>query len=112
METDLEMVVSTAKEGDKKALEELILKIREHRLAYLLADVFEVSSEQGAAILDITPIAFRKRLSRSRERVQDFLTRNCTLINPNNPCKCERFVGSFLDDGKMDLLNSNRFELL
>ena len=75
---------------------------REHRLAYLLADVFDVSSEQGAAILDITPSAFRKRLSRSRERIQDFLTRNCALINPDNPCKCERFVGSFLDDGKID----------
>ena len=40
---------------------------REHRLAFLLADVFGVSGEQGAAILDITPAAFRKRLSRARE---------------------------------------------
>jgi RNA polymerase sigma factor, sigma-70 family len=75
---------------------------REHRLAYLLADVFDVSSEQGSAILEITPAAFRKRLSRARERMQDFLARNCALINPNNPCKCERFVDSFLDDRKTD----------
>jgi len=75
---------------------------REHRLAYLLADVFDVSSEQGAAILEITPAAFRKRLSRARERIQDFLTKNCALINADNPCHCERQVVSQLDTGRFD----------
>jgi len=65
---------------------------REHRLAYLLVEVFDVSSEQGAAILEITPTAFRKRLSRARERIQDFLKRNCALINPDNPCSCQRYL--------------------
>jgi RNA polymerase sigma factor (sigma-70 family) len=75
---------------------------REHRLAFLLVDVFDVSSEQGAAILEITPAAFRKRLSRARERIQDFLTRNCALINPDNPCKCERHIVAYLDNGKLN----------
>jgi RNA polymerase sigma factor (sigma-70 family) len=65
---------------------------REHRLAFLLVDVFDVSSEQGAAILEITPTAFRKRLSRARGRIQDFLMRNCALTNPDNPCTCERYL--------------------
>jgi RNA polymerase sigma factor (sigma-70 family) len=65
---------------------------RDHRLAFLLVEVFDVSSEQGAAILEITPTAFRKRLSRARERIQDFLMRNCAQINPDNPCTCERYV--------------------
>ncbi|MBI5602226.1 MAG: RNA polymerase sigma factor [Deltaproteobacteria bacterium] len=65
---------------------------REHRLAFLLADVFDVSSEQGAAILEITATAFRKRLSRARERIQDFLMKNCALTNPDNPCTCERYL--------------------
>jgi RNA polymerase sigma factor (sigma-70 family) len=67
---------------------------REHRLAFLLVDVFDVSSEQGAAILEITPAAFRKRLSRARERIRDFLIRNCALTNPDNPCTCERYLVS------------------
>jgi RNA polymerase sigma factor (sigma-70 family) len=75
---------------------------REHRLAYLLADVFDVTGEQGAAILGISPVAFRKRLSRSREKIQDFLTRNCSLMNQENSCKCERFVGSYLDEEKIN----------
>ena len=65
---------------------------REHRLAFLLVDVFDVSSEEGAAILEITPSAFRKRLSRARERMQDFLIKNCSLTNPDNPCTCERYL--------------------
>ncbi len=65
---------------------------REHRLAFLLADVFDVSSEQGAAILEITPMAFRKRLSRARERLREFLMKNCALMNPDNPCTCERYL--------------------
>jgi RNA polymerase sigma factor (sigma-70 family) len=65
---------------------------RDHRLAFLLVEVFDVSSDQGSAILEITPTAFRKRLSRARERIQDFLMRNCALLNPDNPCTCERYV--------------------
>ncbi len=78
---------------------------REHRLAYLLADVFDVSGEQGAAILEITPAAFRKRLSRARERLQDFLTKNCALINPDNPCKCELHAVSLLGTRRFDEKN-------
>jgi RNA polymerase sigma factor (sigma-70 family) len=78
---------------------------REHRLAYLLADVFDVSSEQGAAILEITPPAFRKRLSRARERLKDFMTKNCALINPDNPCHCELHVAVLLDTRRFDEKN-------
>ena len=41
---------------------------RDHRMAYILGEVFELTSPQGAAILGITPAAFRKRLSRARIR--------------------------------------------
>jgi len=75
---------------------------REHRLAFLLVDIFGVNSEQGSAILEITATAFRKRLSRARERIQDFLTRNCALINPDNPCKCENYLASYIVDGKLN----------
>jgi RNA polymerase sigma factor (sigma-70 family) len=75
---------------------------RGHRLAYLLADVFDVSSEHGAAILEITPSAFRKRLSRARGRIRDFLTKKCSLIKPGNPCNCEGHAFNQLDTGRFD----------
>jgi len=65
---------------------------RDHRLAYILGEIFEVSGEQGGAILGITPAAFRKRLSRSRERLFNFMEKHCSLINPANPCTCEKII--------------------
>lgn len=75
---------------------------REHRLAFLLVDVFDVSSEEGAAILEITVTAFRKRLSRARSRIHDFLTKNCALLNPGNPCKCGYHVAVQLNTDHFD----------
>ena len=40
---------------------------RDHRVAYVLGEVFEVSSSDGAYICDVTPAAYRKRLSRRSE---------------------------------------------
>ena len=63
---------------------------RELRLAFVLGQVFEVTSDEGAYILGITPAAFRKRLSRGRDGIRRFLTRNCGLVRPDNPCSCAR----------------------
>jgi RNA polymerase sigma factor (sigma-70 family) len=46
---------------------------RSHRLAYILGEIFEVTGEEGGYILEITPLAFRKRLSRARIRIRAFL---------------------------------------
>ena len=63
---------------------------RPNRIAYILSEVFDVSSQQGAYILDISSAAFRKRLSRARERIQAFMLTNCGLVRPDNPCHCDR----------------------
>ncbi len=39
---------------------------RPHRITYILSEVLDISSQQGAYILDISPAAYRKRLSRAR----------------------------------------------
>jgi hypothetical protein len=70
----------------------LLCMDRDHRLAYILGEVFDVTGEQGGAILDITPAAFRKRLSRSRDRLYTFMEKHCSLINPSSPCSCERQI--------------------
>jgi RNA polymerase sigma factor (sigma-70 family) len=45
---------------------------RPHRLAYVLGEVLELTSEEGAAVLEISPVAFRKRLSRARTEMEAF----------------------------------------
>ncbi|MDN5204530.1 RNA polymerase sigma factor [Fulvivirgaceae bacterium BMA10] len=71
-----------------------------NRLIYVLGDVLDLNSKEAAEILEITPSSFRKQLSRSRERIKNFLTAKCGLVNPNNSCRCKRKI-DFLIDSKM-----------
>lgn len=74
---------------------------RRHRLAYILGEIFEASSREGAQILDIQEATYRKRLQRARTRIRNFLITNCALIQPGNPCLCERQTDYFLATGHL-----------
>lgn len=63
---------------------------RDHRLAFILGEVLDLPSEEAAAVLDIAPEAFRKRLSRARSRIGEFTKKTCGLVDPANPCRCEK----------------------
>jgi RNA polymerase sigma factor (sigma-70 family) len=54
---------------------------REHRLAYVLSDVFDLPGEEGAFICGTTPAAFRKRASRARARLRELVGAHCGLVN-------------------------------
>lgn len=74
---------------------------REQRVAYILGEVFEVSSQEGAAILDVTPDAFRQRLARARKALRGYMQGICGLVNPANPCRCSRQVRAAMKVGEM-----------
>jgi RNA polymerase sigma factor (sigma-70 family) len=63
---------------------------REQRLAYVLDTVFGLPSAQAAEVLDITPVAYRQRLARSRAALDGFARSTCGLANPQAACHCER----------------------
>jgi RNA polymerase sigma factor (sigma-70 family) len=63
---------------------------REERIAFILGDIFEVSGEEGSAILSLPITTFRKRLSRARMRLRTFMESSCGLVNPSAPCRCTR----------------------
>lgn len=65
---------------------------REDRVAYLLGEVFEVTGQEGADLMEVSPEAYRKRLSRARTRLRTFMERQCGIINPASPCRCSRQV--------------------
>lgn len=75
---------------------------REHRLAYVLGEVFELRSEQAAFVLDVTPAAYRQRLARARARIRGFMEGNCGLVNTDNPCRCTRRIGRAVAQGRVD----------
>src|SRR6185312_10582512 len=63
---------------------------RDHRLAYILGEVLDLASEEAAAILEISSDAYRKRLSRARTRMEEFLQATCGLVKSDNACRCAK----------------------
>jgi RNA polymerase sigma factor (sigma-70 family) len=75
---------------------------RGQRIAYILNEVFEVTSQQGAQVLGISPEAYRKRSSRGRMKIRNFMLNNCSLINEENPCHCMIEAGHEISTGELD----------
>ena len=65
---------------------------RAHRVAYILGEVFELRSEDAAYAVGVEPSAFRKRLSRARQRIRAFMSEHCGLVNVAAACRCARRV--------------------
>jgi RNA polymerase sigma factor (sigma-70 family) len=65
---------------------------REHRVSWILAEIFELSSEDAAAVLEIDAAAHRKRLSRAREKLGTWMGKHCGIVDAKNACTCARQI--------------------
>jgi len=72
------------------------------RMVYILGEILEFNSIEGGEILGITPENFRKHLSRSRNKLRNFLQSKCGLANPNNPCRCSKKVDHLIKENIID----------
>lgn len=63
---------------------------REQRLVYVLDVVFGLASTEAAEVLEISPEAYRQRLSRARARLDGFAASTCGQVNRSADCQCER----------------------
>ena len=68
-----------------------------------LAEIFEVSSDEAATILEVPPATHRKRVSRARERLSTWMGRHCGLANGANPCRCSRQIPVATSFGVLNL---------
>jgi len=64
----------------------------ESRITYVVGEILDFNSTDGAYIQDITSETFRKRLSRARTKINEFTKQNCGLVNPQNDCRCHKKV--------------------
>src|SRR5262249_23602560 len=72
---------------------------RELRIAYLLGDILNLSGDEAAEVLEIEPAAYRKRLSRARSRLHEFLRSWCGVFDSANPCRCGGQVACAVERG-------------
>jgi RNA polymerase sigma factor (sigma-70 family) len=75
---------------------------RDERIAYILGDVFELASTEAGAVLGIEAATYRKRLSRARARVREFMTAHCGLVSTTAACSCARRVAPAVARGRVD----------
>jgi RNA polymerase sigma factor (sigma-70 family) len=95
-----ELLVQEAMHGCIHAI--LVSLKRDLRLAYILGEVVGVTSAEGGYILDISPALFRKRLSRARTLLANFMRKNCGLVNEANQCRCEKQISYAVQTGCID----------
>jgi RNA polymerase sigma factor (sigma-70 family) len=87
---------------------------RNHRLAYIFGEILEMNGQQGASVLEISPEAFRKRLSRARQMIAQFMGKKCGIVNPQNPCRCGKRINYAKETRRIDpdhLLFADRMAL-
>lgn len=75
---------------------------RDHRVAYILGEVFQLPSSDAAAVIGISAQTYRKRLSRARSRLSTFMESSCGLVNSDAACRCDRRVSAAVRAGRVD----------
>jgi RNA polymerase sigma factor (sigma-70 family) len=75
---------------------------RDQRLALTLVDLLELEAEEAAAALEVEAATLRKRLQRARERLREFMSKKCGIVDPANPCRCAKMSGFTVAQGLID----------
>ena len=85
-----------------RCTEAMLLSLdRELRIAFILGDIFCLSGEEAAQVLDVDAATYRKRLSRARKLLLGFMRRRCGVFDAENPCRCQGQVDANLADGRL-----------
>lgn len=94
------LLVEEAKLGCITAM--LMCLDRSQRLAFILGEIFGVSSEVGGEVMEISRENFRQLLSRARHDLYQFMNEKCGLVNEANPCRCTKKAAAFMKQGWLD----------
>jgi len=99
-EGERNLLVQEAKIGCSNAMLQCLNK--ESRMVYILGEILEFNSLEGAKIMGITAATFRQKLSRSRKKLHSFLNNNCGIVNSKNKCRCYKKVDNSIKNGLID----------
>jgi len=74
---------------------------REHRVAYILGEVFDLPNRVAATVVEVSEEVYRQRLSRARRQVEAFTRSYCGVVNERAPCRCDRRVARAIELGRV-----------
>jgi len=75
---------------------------RQQRMVFILGGMFNINSRLAAQILNMSAGNFRQQLLRAKTDLFTFMNNKCGLINPANPCRCEKKTKGYIKDGLID----------
>ncbi len=78
---------------------------RKSRLIFILGEIIGIDHNLGSKIFEISKDNYRKKLSRARKQLFDFMKDTCGLVNENNSCHCRRKLKGLIDYNEIDPLN-------
>lgn len=99
-DTDKKLLVEEVKIGCSTGMLQCL--DTESRITYVLGEILELDSNEGAYIQEISPEAFRKRLSRARTKINEFTKGHCGLVNLENPCRCYKKVDDSISKKRLN----------
>lgn len=74
----------------------------ENRFIFILGNIFNINQGEAASICNLNYSTYRKRLSRSREKITNFMKSNCGLINPWAKCQCSKRILVAIEKGRLN----------
>ncbi|RNC85101.1 MAG: RNA polymerase sigma factor [Winogradskyella sp.] len=83
----------------------LLCLTKEQRLVYIIGDIFDADHNIGSEIMSVSKDTYRKKLSRARTHLHNFMKNKCGLVDKSNPCKCHKKVTIALEKGLVDAKN-------
>ncbi len=83
----------------------LLCLTKEQRLVYIMGDIFDADHHIGSEIMGVSKATYRKKLSRARNDLHNFMQNKCGLVNKSNPCRCHKKVTVALEYGMVDAKN-------
>jgi RNA polymerase sigma factor (sigma-70 family) len=78
---------------------------REHRVAYILGDVFDLPSAEAAEVAGVAEPAYRQRLSRARRQLEAFTESYCGVVSVAAACRCDKRVARAIELGRVERHN-------
>ncbi len=97
---DMNLIIEDIKFGCMTAM--LLCLNRQQRLIFIIGALWGVSDRIGSEIVGISKVNFRKKLSRARKQVANFMQDRCGLIKNENSCHCANKVEDLIKIGHVN----------
>lgn len=82
------------------------------RIAFSLVDMFGLSINEVADILELTPKAIKGLLYRARRNLESFFQEHCSFLDIDNPCHCSAWIEFMKDRNSLQAEMRQRISVL